>query len=50
MIWSPTEIEDIRFRLQTLIWNESLSEESLSGLNNILIMLKHHENINKESL
>ena len=47
MIWSPSEIEDARTRLQTLIWNEPLSEDALSGLNNILIMLKHHENMNR---
>ena len=46
MIFSPAAIDDAGHRIRQLIWNEPLSPDELSGLNNILRMLKHHENMN----
>ena len=46
MIFSPAAIAEIRPRLYALIWGEPLPPGDLEGLNNILRMLKSHENMN----
>jgi hypothetical protein len=46
MIFSPKAIDEIRPRIQALIWEGPLRPDELEGLNNILRMLKYHENMN----
>jgi hypothetical protein len=49
MIFSPRMIDDARYRIQKVIWNEPLSPDALEGMNQILVMLKYHENMNNNS-
>ena len=46
MIFSPAAIDDANRRIRQLIWNEPLPPDELEGVNNILRMIKYHENMN----